>query len=111
MSGAARRAKRKFLYHLQGGCCASCGVSQGAQTFEHVTPKHRGGEWRIDNLILTCVRCNRHRGSSSKLSKRAKEMHLTVLRWWYANGMNDDVRQWKILPWVCPHEEVDTVRR
>ena len=39
-----------------------CG-SKSNLTIDHVIPSSRGGEWRYDNLVAACSKCNTKKGS------------------------------------------------
>ena len=42
--------------------CQYCG-SRSNLTIDHVIPSSRGGEWRYDNLVTACSKCNTKKGS------------------------------------------------
>jgi RNA-directed DNA polymerase len=51
----------RYLYERQNGCCEVCQQSITLQTgwnAHHLHPKHLGGEWRRDNLVLLHPVCH-----------------------------------------------------
>ncbi len=58
---------RKFLIQRASGCCEYCLIHQDFSIYTHeidhiIAIKH-GGETTDDNLALSCLSCNRHKGS------------------------------------------------
>jgi len=55
---------KKRLYGKQGGNCKGCGEHFKPQnlTFDHITPRSRGGQDYLDNLQLLCGHCNSVKG-------------------------------------------------
>lgn len=60
----ARRRFRQTIKMAWAHRCAYCGC-QGRQelTLDHVRPRVRGGENLRSNLVPSCLRCNREKGS------------------------------------------------
>lgn len=73
------RSYKRILYNQQNGNCYYCGVgfygfsgmhSDGRTkangyakaTIDHVKPRSKGGESRLDNYVLACVQCNSTKG-------------------------------------------------
>jgi len=60
----ASRQKRVVMERARG-CCEYCRsqVRFAMQAFsvEHIEPRSRGGETRLDNLALACQGCNNHK--------------------------------------------------
>ena len=50
------------LLVAQGQRCAYCDASQSLQ-WEHIVPRSRGGPDTIDNLVISCAKCNRDKGA------------------------------------------------
>lgn len=51
----------RFLYDKQQGYCPVCGLKISAQTgwnAHHILPKHLGGKWKRDNLLLLHPVCH-----------------------------------------------------
>jgi RNA-directed DNA polymerase len=51
----------RYLYERQQGCCEVCHQSITSQTgwnAHHLHPKHLGGKWRADNLVLLHPVCH-----------------------------------------------------
>ena len=59
--GSAERSK----VFLRGEVCAYCG--NPAHHKEHVTPKCKGGDSRIQNKVYACARCNGKKGRKTPL--------------------------------------------
>ncbi|GAX45861.1 hypothetical protein NIES4075_68820 [Tolypothrix sp. NIES-4075] len=58
---------RKFVIQRASGCCEYCLIHQDFSIYTHevdhiIAVKH-GGETTADNLALSCLSCNRHKGS------------------------------------------------
>lgn len=58
---------RKFVIQRASGCCEYCRIHQDFSIYTHevdhiIAVKH-GGETTADNLALSCLSCNRHKGS------------------------------------------------
>lgn len=49
-----------------GQYCAYCDGTDSLQ-WEHIIPKSRGGPDSIDNLVLSCAKCNREKGARNPL--------------------------------------------
>src|SRR5690606_35626369 len=46
------------LLVVRGQQCAYCAAASTPLHWEHVVPRSRGGPESIDNLVLSCARCN-----------------------------------------------------
>ncbi len=58
-----------------GGHCAYCGTT-GALQWEHIIPKSRGGPDTIDNMVLSCPKCNREKSARNPIEwYDAKKVH------------------------------------
>lgn len=53
---------RKAIFIRDRYECQYCG-SKSNLTIDHVIPSSRGGEWRYDNLVTACSKCNTKKGS------------------------------------------------
>ncbi|MEH1781990.1 MAG: HNH endonuclease signature motif containing protein [Nostoc sp.] len=58
---------RKLVIQRASGCCEYCLIHQDFSIYTHevdhiIAVKH-GGETTADNLALSCLSCNRHKGS------------------------------------------------
>jgi 5-methylcytosine-specific restriction endonuclease McrA len=69
-----RLSKREVL-RRDGYRCQYCGRHTGNLTVDHVMPRHRGGEYRWENLVAACPQCNRRKGG-----RTLQEVQLTLLR-------------------------------
>lgn len=54
------------LLVVQGQQCAYCGVSDNLE-WEHIVPLSRGGPDVIDNLVLSCAKCNREKSARNPI--------------------------------------------
>jgi 5-methylcytosine-specific restriction endonuclease McrA len=59
------RFSRENVYARDKGQCAYCGtkVSKSEYTYDHVTPKSRGGKTRWENIVVCCLDCNQNKGN------------------------------------------------
>jgi 5-methylcytosine-specific restriction endonuclease McrA len=55
---------RAYLMHQWQGKCAYC-EKEGKLEVEHLTPRARGGTYRISNLVMSCQSCNSKKGAQS----------------------------------------------
>lgn len=55
------RAACPEVYKRDGNTCRYCG-SDKKIGFDHVTPRSRGGDDSVENLVLACGSCNSHKG-------------------------------------------------
>lgn len=61
--------RRQKVFDKSGGKCHYCAVSLelfGDWHIEHQTPRSRGGADRLDNMVASCVPCNRSKGSKTE---------------------------------------------
>lgn len=65
---------RKNIYYRDNFTCQYCS-SQDNLTIDHVLPISRGGEWKWDNLVTACYKCN-----SKKGHKTPEEAKMELLR-------------------------------
>jgi 5-methylcytosine-specific restriction endonuclease McrA len=78
-----RLCKREIL-RRDGYRCQYCGQRTNRLTIDHVIPRHRGGEYRWENLVAACPECNRLKGGRSpaetslKLQRRPFEPRPTA---------------------------------
>ncbi len=58
---------RRKVLERAGGRCEYCGLpvrfSFAAHQIDHVIPEKHGGETVADNLALSCILCNKYKGS------------------------------------------------
>ena len=59
----------------EGSKCAYC-AAQGALQWEHIIPGSRGGPNTIDNMVLSCPKCNREKSSRNPIE------------WYESKGIN-----------------------
>ena len=65
------KLNRRNIYHRDKNTCQYCGKKFSTQNLniDHVIPKSKGGKNSWDNLVCSCVKCNRTKGD--KLPKEA----------------------------------------
>ncbi|MFE1309030.1 RNA-guided endonuclease IscB [Streptomyces sp. NPDC058755] len=56
---------RSYLHARWDSACAYCGATGVPLNIEHVRPRSRQGSSRISNLVLSCIPCNKAKGSRS----------------------------------------------
>lgn len=60
-------ALRRLVYDRAGGCCEYCLLPEAAafasHEIDHIIAEKHGGSTEADNLALSCVLCNKHKGS------------------------------------------------
>ncbi len=67
MSTYIPSALRKLVYRRADGCCEYCFFPETAtlasHEVDHIIAEKHGGLTEADNLALSCVLCNKHKGS------------------------------------------------
>tara|TARA_B110000977_G_scaffold155949_1_gene198409 strand:- start:324 stop:797 length:474 start_codon:yes stop_codon:yes gene_type:complete len=53
------QVERSAILDAWGRKCAYCDKKSGNFEVEHIIPKSKGGSCRLENLCISCVRCNR----------------------------------------------------
>ena len=56
---------REYLLEKWHRKCAYCGKKDIPLEIEHIIPKSRGGSNRVDNLTLSCKKCNLKKGNKT----------------------------------------------
>ncbi len=60
-------ALRRLVYERAGDCCEYCLTPEAAvfasHEIDHIIAEKHGGATEADNLGLSCVLCNKHKGS------------------------------------------------
>jgi 5-methylcytosine-specific restriction endonuclease McrA len=60
-------ALRRLVYERADGCCEYCLIPDGAvfaaHEIDHIIAEKHGGPTEADNLALSCVVCNKYKGS------------------------------------------------
>ena len=54
---------REYLLQKFDHSCVYCGLTDVPLELDHVKPKSRGGSDRASNLVVSCIDCNREKGS------------------------------------------------
>ncbi len=70
------RLNRKTLFARDGNRCQYCGKTYPHHqlSFDHVTPRSRGGETCWENVVTCCLMCNSRKGDRTPVEAG---MHLT----------------------------------
>ena len=55
--------ERESIYKRDNYTCSYCGKHGGTLEIDHVVPICRGGNDNIQNMVTSCVYCNRSKGS------------------------------------------------
>lgn len=87
----------RYLRELSGACCEYCLVPQddSSQKLEvdHIIPLKHGGDDSIDNLCLSCIRCNRYKGPNvaalDPLTEEASKLYNPRSQDWHAHFIVD----------------------
>lgn len=81
--------------------CAYCGKENVQLEKEHITPRIRGGTDRVDNLTISCHRCNQKKGNMTaeefgypEVQKQAKDplkasAFMNIVRWKLVNNLKE----------------------
>lgn len=56
---------REYLLEHWGRRCAYCGAENIPLEIEHIIPKSRGGSNRVNNLTISCHKCNQMKGAQT----------------------------------------------
>lgn len=51
----------RHVYERDGNVCVYCGCEDGPHELDHVTPWSKGGDHKVDNLVVSCRSCNRRK--------------------------------------------------
>jgi hypothetical protein len=66
MAADVSAALRRLVAERAGNRCEYCLLPQAVAFHQHepdhIVPRQHGGETRLDNLALACLRCNRYKG-------------------------------------------------
>ncbi len=58
---------RQLVYERAAGCCEYCLIPETAvlavHQIDHIISRKHGGSDEVNNLALSCVVCNKHKGS------------------------------------------------
>ncbi|KAJ0974119.1 hypothetical protein J5N97_016084 [Dioscorea zingiberensis] len=65
---------RKSVFYRDNYTCQYCS-SQENLTIDHVLPISRGGEWKWENLVTACAKCNSRKGQ-----KTLEEVKMTLIK-------------------------------
>ncbi len=56
------KLSKREVFRRDSYTCQYCGRQTPHLTIDHVTPRHKGGGHRWDNLVTACPPCNRRKG-------------------------------------------------
>ncbi|PON86875.1 HNH endonuclease [Trema orientale] len=62
---------RKNILHRDGYTCQYCSSRENL-TIDHVIPAARGGEWKWENLVTACSKCNSKKGQKTLIEANMK---------------------------------------
>ncbi|WOK99455.1 hypothetical protein Cni_G08167 [Canna indica] len=69
-----KNLSRKNIFYRDSFICQYCSSRQNL-TIDHVIPISRGGEWKWENLVTACARCNSRKGQ-----KTLEETNMKLLK-------------------------------
>ena len=74
--------KRQILMDIHGAHCFYCGDTPEYYEIDHVHPKSRGGDDTLNNMVLSCVRCNQTKGGCgiNNMNDQPRWLKEAVLR-------------------------------
>jgi 5-methylcytosine-specific restriction endonuclease McrA len=72
-------AVRRDIINRASGCSEYCLIAQQdmivSHEIDHILAEKHGGETLIDNLCLSCMNCNRHKGTDfGSVDRETKEI-------------------------------------
>jgi hypothetical protein len=79
--------------------CGYCGkrCSDDEITIDHIVPSSKGGEWSWDNLVTSCIDCNRKKRDNiwyPKYSKLGKIEHFIIQLSKYKNRLHPIIKEY-----------------
>ena len=60
-----RKLTRYEIFHRDNYTCQYCGKQTHQLTLDHIIPKHAGGPHTWENVVSSCVNCNRRKAGKS----------------------------------------------
>lgn len=86
----ARRQFRQHIFEEWGWKCAYCDrqLTEDTATIDHVLPKHKGGQNVKHNMVCSCSRCNKNKGSTLLQSWYVPELPF------YCEKRLDKLKKW-----------------
>ncbi|KAF8007373.1 hypothetical protein BT93_K1394 [Corymbia citriodora subsp. variegata] len=66
---------RKNIFYRDSYSCQYCSSSENL-TIDHVLPIARGGEWKWENLVTACARCNSRKGQKTLEETKMKLINV-----------------------------------
>ena len=81
--------------------CAYCGkiCDDHEITIDHIIPKSKGGKWTWENLVVSCLECNRKKANNIWLPRFTKPKridHIHVLYQKYKDQLHPIIRKYFI---------------
>jgi hypothetical protein len=76
MTSKEKKVKKKILLKSYGDRCWWCKKKfskERPMTLEHLKPKSKGGDNRIENLRVACLQCNKSRGNHDEWTYHPRE--------------------------------------
>jgi len=104
----AKTPTRISIFYRDNFICGYCGkqLKLNECTIDHIIPSSKGGKWTWENLVTSCLECNRNKKDTIKYPKYCKPYKPTVfkiqLRSLY-HKLHDIIRQYLI--WYYGGEE------
>jgi len=83
-NGSGRRtttARRRLIIERDNGICYLCNkqIPFNEIEIDHLIPRSRGGSSQPDNLSVSCMKCNRHKGNRIGLEQLKRLFELRPL--------------------------------
>jgi len=111
----AVKFSRENVYARDHGRCQYCSnkIPRAEATYDHVTPRAKGGQTRWENIVISCVPCNQKKGGRTPeqagmrlLSAPVKPKKLPDtlrLTFTYQKSMPESWRTWlrDVAYWGC----------
>ena len=98
------RFSRVNVYARDKSTCQYCGkrLPRNQLNLDHVIPRSRGGASRWDNVVCSCVPCNRRKGGRTPQEARMKLLQKPCRPTWTPFMQDDDgdVRHHEWLPFL-----------
>ena len=70
-----RKLTRFEVFNRDRYTCQYCGKEGRQLTFDHVTPRYRGGQHTWENIVSACVPCNRRKAGRTPQEAGMKLIH------------------------------------
>ncbi len=87
---------REYLLEKFGRKCAYCGKKDVPLEIEHIIPKSRCGNSRVNNLTISCHKCNQKKGDMTAEEFRHSEVQTQAQESLKATAFMNNIR-WKLV--------------